>query len=192
MEFISKALLIPEAKNIRDRIDTVRRTRTSFSSKIKDEVLVIFDTTSTRDYVFSHAKNLSKLPLIDRQNNGMRLDYPAHLGSEYRVLDAYGARLRSRFGEGFRRSIKFNDDEQVLYMDICLPRTEEWIRVSAGMAKEDRGAATVEDESEARKKIQEGLGRLPILTGANSTPVQTNTGEQQLRNIWGTTNTNRR
>ena len=187
MDFISKALLIPASEHIQDRIEVVKRTRTSFSSKIKEEVLVIFDTVSTRDYVFSHAKNLAKLSPIDRKLNGMRLDYPAHLGSDYRVLDAYGAKLRSRFGEGFRRSIKFNDDEMSLYMDICLPRKEEWIRVTAGMAKEDRGTATIEDEETARRKIQEGLNMLPLLTGANSVPVQQPSGDQQMRNIWGST-----
>ena len=115
----------------------------------------------------------------------MRLDYPAHLGSDYRALDAYGARLRSRFGQGMKRSIKFNDDEQTLYMDICLPNSEEWIRVTVGMAKEDRGNNTTLNENEARRKIQEGLSLLPVLTGANAAPVASGSN---VRNIWGNTN----
>ena len=120
----------------------------------------------------------------------MRLDYPAHLGSDYRVLDAYGARLRGRFGEGFKRGLKFNDDEQTLFMDICLPGSNEWIRVTPAMAKEDRGSITIENENEARRKIQEGLSRLPLLTGANSIPVQPSDNNQNLRNIWSGNATN--
>ena len=115
----------------------------------------------------------------------MRLDYPAHLGSDYRALEAYGARLRGRFGQGMKRSIKFNDDEQALYMDICLPNSgEEWIRVTARMAREDRGNNTTLDENEARRKIQEGLSLLPTLTGANAAPVASGSN---VRNIWGRT-----
>lgn len=143
----------------------------------------MFDSVSTRDFVFSHAKNLGKIPKVDRANFGLRLDYPAHLGSDYRMLDSYGARLRSKFGEGFKRNLRFDDDEMRLFMDICLPRQEEWIRVSAKMARDDKAPTAVKDEEEARKKIAAGLENLPVLTGANSEPMDMERN-QSMRDIW--------
>ena len=163
--------------------DSVRRTRTSYTSKIKDEVLVIFDTVSSRDYIFSHAKNLGKIPKESRLLRGLRLDYPAHLGSDYRALDMYGAKLKGKFGDGFRRNMRFDDDIQGLYMDIFLPASKEWVRVSANMAKEERNVLNEFNETESRKKIQDGLRLSSILTGANALPVVP-AQEEALRDIW--------
>ena len=173
---MQKVLLVPESEKIGDRIETVRRSRTSFASKIVDEVIVIFDSSATRDYVFSHAKNLAKLPAAlnagtnSRGAYGLRLDYPAHLSSDYRALDAYGAKMRSIAGKGFKRNIRYNDDEMNLYMDVNFPGQDKWIRVSAKMAKEERTSTTVEDEERARKMIKERLSK--VLTGANAEPVE--------------------
>ena len=183
VEMIQGALLVPDSEKIADRIENVRRTRTSFTSKIADEAIVIFDSAATRDLVFSHAKNLAKIaPPAKRESLGLRLDYPAHLGSDYRALDAYGAQLRAKCEKGFRRNIRFNDDEQNLVMDINFPNQTKWIRVSAKMAKEERVLTTVDDEEEARKLIKLGLDSQTgpsALTGANSVPV--GNGQNQNR-----------
>ena len=52
VNFMHHALLVPEDEKIFDRIISVRRSRTAYSSKIKDEVIVLFDSVSTRDFVF--------------------------------------------------------------------------------------------------------------------------------------------
>ena len=101
----------------------------------------------------------------------MRLDYPAHLGSEYRALDAYGANLRTKLGVGFRRSIKFSDDDMSLYMDIYIPEAKEWIKVTANMAKEQRNFAKIDGEKEAQRKIDAFLNKAGVASGANSVPV---------------------
>ena len=172
---IQKVLLVPESEKIGERIETVRRSRTSFALKIVDEVIIIFESPATRDFVFSHAKNLAKLPAAlngggnSRGAYGLRLDYPAHLSSEYRALDAYGAKMRNMTGKGFKRNIRYNDDEMNLYMDINFPDQDKWIRVSAKMAKEEKIQSTVENEEEARRMIKERLSRVkPWLTGANA------------------------
>lgn len=171
IKFCHTILLVPEDEKVRERIKSVRRTRTAFKSKLKDEVLVTFESVASRDFIFGHAKNLSKVPVGQRDTYGMRIDYPAHLGSDYRALDSYGASLRTKFGSGFRRNIKFDDDELALYMDICLPRTEEWIRVSAGLAKEEKKTYASYNEEETRKKINNGLREAEknVLTGGNAT-----------------------
>ena len=187
VHFIYSALAVPQSEKIEDRISAVRRTRSTYSSKIKNEALVIFDTPSTRDFVFSHAKNLGKVEKAQRDNFGMRLDYPAHLGSDYRALDAYGAQLKNKFGDGFRRNVRFNDDELCLYMDIFVPQTKEWIKISAAIAKEERKMGNEITEEETKKKIRGLLERNAnaMLTGANLTPLVPSTQNAAGGNIWG-------
>ena len=174
VDFIQDVLLVPEEEKIGDRINTVRRTRSTYRSKIKDEVLAVFDSSSSRDFIFSHSKNLAAANSGPERGIGMRLDYPAHLGSNYRALDQYGASLRKKVGAGFRRNIKFNDDEYDLYMDINFPANKDrWIRVTPRMAKESRGTSNVESEAEAKDLIKQSLHGTGagILTGANTTPL---------------------
>ena len=47
VEFIYTVLQVPRTEKIEERILTTRRSRTAFSSKIKNEVIVNFDSTST-------------------------------------------------------------------------------------------------------------------------------------------------
>ena len=156
--FLQNILRIPESENVALKIESVRRTRTAYSSKIKNEVLIVFDSPSTRDFVFSHGKNLAgESKESGKPTNGMRIDYPAHLGSDYRALDSYGARLRKEAGTGFRRNIRFNDDEMGIYMDIKFPDQEKWIRVTPRMAKANRGETTIKGEEEAMSRIRESL-----------------------------------
>ena len=183
-EFLYSTLLIPRNEKIEDRILTIRRSRTAFSSKIKNEVIVIFDTTSTRDFVCSHSKNLGKLgPGLNRLEFGLRLDYPAFLGSDYRILDAYGAKLRRRFGQDFKRNMKFDDDLMALYLDIKLPN-KRWIKITPKLAREDRSIEAANNDSEARKLIEESMKEIPeenqeeMITDANATPL----GEKQKKN----------
>ena len=174
MTFLLDILLVPKDWVTPERIQSVRRTRTAYSSKIKNEVLVTFHSASERDYVFSHAKNLANS--VGPRKNGLRLDYPAHLGSDYRALDSYGARLRREAGEGFRHNIRFNDDEMGLFLDINFGKESKWIRVTPKMAKEQRDEMTVEGEEEARQMIKAGLqnagsASAGVLSGANAAPV---------------------
>ena len=178
--FETELKIKPEEIN-RSKIVSIRRTRTAYSSKIKNEVLILFDCTSTRDYFFSHAKNLSSS--LRRESVGLRLDYPAYLGSDYRALDAYGAHLRKQAGTGFRRNIRFDDDTLGLHMDVNFPSNPgKWIRVTPKLAKEHRDVATVEGEDDARKLINESL--FPrVASGANSVPINTDWRVPRTNNL---------
>ena len=55
IKFLHEKLLVPAGEEIRKRVESVRRTRTAFSSRIKNEVLITFDSSSTQDFVFSHS-----------------------------------------------------------------------------------------------------------------------------------------
>ena len=186
---IRDRLKVPLDEKIDERIESVRRTRTAFSSRIKNEILVVFDSSSTRDFVFSHGKNLAADPATGtKSTHGMRLDYPAHLGSDYRALDSYGGKLRKDVGQGFRRNIRFDDDEMGLFMDINFPEQEKWICVTPKMAREKKGENTVRGEAEAAALIDAALEGIVVVSGANSQPLpQSNSFQSE---VWRQPKTN--
>ena len=66
-------------------------------------------------------------------------------------------------------------------MDICMPNQTEWLRISADMAKAEKGALTIANEEETRKKINSFMANMPPLSGANSIPI---VDDGVIRNIW--------
>ena len=90
-----------------------------------------------RDAVASHGKDLACF-----KNNegwptaGLRLEYPGHLADDFRTLEWYGREMRLKHGRGTRRNIKFDDEEETLYIDACLPDTDYWHRINPSEAKE--------------------------------------------------------
>ena len=44
--------------------------------------------------------------------------------------------MRLKHGRGTRRNIKFDDEEETLYIDACLPDTDYWHRINPSEAKE--------------------------------------------------------
>ena len=141
----------------------------------------MFDSPSTRDFVFSHSKNLTKVSNGGQRMHGLRLDYPATLSSDYRSLDAYGAKIRMEVGAGFKRNIRYNDDDLGLVMDINFPQNpQKWIRVSSKIARENGLVTSANGDEEARELIRESLSQVDqVATGSNAVPV--NEREKQWR-----------
>ena len=46
------------------------------------------------------------------------------------MYETHGGRLKQQFGNGLKRSIKFDDTTQSLVMDTKLPEDDEWIRLN--------------------------------------------------------------
>ena len=115
IKFIRNKLLVGTSDLDDKQIVCVRRTRTPHRSKIAWEVLVTFEDKYARDLVSSCGRNLAEYVNDDGlPTAGLRLDYPAHLGAPFRLLDWYGKQMRERHGKGTRRSIKFDDEEESL------------------------------------------------------------------------------
>ena len=158
-KFIFTNLAVSKEEFEMSRIERIRRSKTPRNSKIKNEAIITFTDSSSRDFVVSHAKNLAK---FDRDVQiGMRLDYPEFLGNAYRTLEKFGAKMRARNGKEFKRSIKFNDDELTLYMDMKLPGSEEWIQVSPQIASESM-AEDEKHKSESVRRIIRANGKTAL------------------------------
>ena len=146
LNFIYDVLLVKQSELSVDRIERARRVRSSRIGQTRKEALITFVDASTRDFVISHAKNLQ----TGRENqHGVRLEYPDFLGDDFRILTKFGAKMRQKMGEGFKRNVKFNDDEMSLYVDVKFPNQDEWLAVTPEVAREtcreedQRKAATV-------------------------------------------------
>ena len=99
-----------------------------------------------------------KLPCFQKEDGspsaGMRLDYPDFLGYTFRSLDWYGRDLKNRFGQDFRQNIHFDDDRLSLCMDIRLPGSEKWDRISAELAIEEKKAFDEENEIQLKSQLR--------------------------------------
>ena len=105
-------------------------------TRIQDEVVVTFCDVQTRDMVARHATNLGRLNGTGDLSN-VRLEIPDSLTGVFRTLEQHAHEIRNEFGKGLKRRIKFDDVEQTLFMDICLPNEVEWMRVDYEFAQEE-------------------------------------------------------
>ena len=135
--FIHSTLRI-SADDMRDElIEDIRRLRSSGAGRINNEVLVIFCDIESRDLVTAHSKHLSTA--VDDQGNpkaGLRLDIPLHLMSTFKSLEAHGHKMRMRYGNDFKRHVRFDDDRKSLYLNVRLPGERLWTRISPDFARE--------------------------------------------------------
>ena len=146
-DFMIKILGIPPNCLPQDTVESIRRISTPRArrpGKIHNEVLITFKEVATRDMVYSYAPNLAKYRQ-EKSPPGVRIDFPDHLRGIFSTLEKYGATMRSELGPGLKRSIKFDDTEMSLRIDVCFPGDDDWTKVSYELARE---------EVEKRKKTE--------------------------------------
>ena len=183
IRFIRTKLLVDEATCLNNQVERVRRTRQPKRSKgrVNNEVLITFVDKFARDSVAAGAKNLAEYKdELGNPTAGLRMNYPDHLGSDFRALEWYGAEMRRVHGEGTRRSIKFEDELEGLCIDIKVPSESEWHRINPETAKDYKKRLQGSTSERARAVLEvwvndsraSGLARAP-LSGANSIPLVT-------------------
>ena len=143
--FLGELLKMPEVADI--PIEHTEKCRKVPRSPVRDEVLVRFGVATARDEVFSHASNLKG------KAAGVRLDIPEHLQADFRVLLGYGRDAATLYDGQIRRSVRFVDEEYGLCLNICLPDTDTWIRISPRQALETRKKRVVMEESRMRNAM---------------------------------------
>ena len=163
------------------KLDTIVPTAVTKRSKIRDEVLVVFADDEDRDCIKSYAAGLAS----SAGEAGLRLDIPPSLKGSLKILEQHGRGIQAMYGQQVKRSIKFDDRNDDLMMDIRLPGSTGWHNVTINQARE---AMKVREEIDAENIRACGLGkrrnapgqmapemaRALMLDGANITP---NSGE---------------
>ena len=104
------------------------RDKDASAARVKDEVLVTFETARERDEIRGFAKNLEK------KGRGLRLEVPDHLWPSFRVLQELGYELRQKCNN-LRRNVLFDDRNKDLKMDFSNDGAE-WRSVSPSEARE--------------------------------------------------------
>ena len=137
-DFFLKVLEIPESHLPEDSVENIRRiyparTRGKHTTRVKDEVRVLFKDVQTRDMVHSYAPNLA----AKRDTAGMRLEVPGHLLGHFKSLERYGRHLKALHGPDLRWHIKYDDVELSMFLNVKLAEGESWNRVDSDHAKEE-------------------------------------------------------
>ena len=88
-----------------------KRAQPNRNSTIKNKVVVCFTSPQDRDYVKSQA-----FKLAGKKDHSLRLELPAHLLGQHRVLSTAGQELRAGV-QGTRTNIKFDDENLRLVLD---------------------------------------------------------------------------
>ena len=102
------------------------RDKDQSNPRVKDEVLVVFDTARERDEVRAHARNLEK------KGRGLRLEIPDHLWPSFRVLQDLGYELKQK-NPALRRNVLFDDSRRDLRLDFS--KGDEWKSVTPDEAR---------------------------------------------------------
>ena len=135
-DFAIDALLIPDGIFQETKIQEIIRVRNSPSGRVHMEARVTFDQTNDRDYFSSKARNLAEYRDQDgHPQAGVRLDVPPFLMSTFKQLNDHGYDIRSVHGRETKRYIKFDDERLSLVLEVMLPNTSKWIRVSPEQAR---------------------------------------------------------
>ena len=157
--FLLNKLEVPAADISPDQIEDIRRQRLAKNSKVKLEVMVVFKNVDTRDFIASHSRNLAGFQ--DASGNPtatVRMEVPMHLRGVKKELEEYGYLLKYETGmqKDFKRSIKFNDAEQTLYMDVLYPGEKRWAKITYEQARDGNKQNNLEMAAKSRSKGNSG------------------------------------
>ena len=150
--FVFDCLRVPHSSFSREDVQDVRKTlprsakrnaKTATNARpteiVHDEIIITLRSITVRDFLLSHSFNLaSYTDKNGKPTAGVRLEAPEHLTGQFQDFLAYGRVLHGIHGSGFKRNIKFDDRERSLYMDVKLPKADEWFRVDHDLAIENR------------------------------------------------------
>ena len=115
---------------------SVRRVPFGPSAKIKNEVVVTYQTTEARDVVKGAARNLAG----KSSDYGIRLELPNYLKSAMTALQSVSYSVKQRFPLA-RRNVLFDDSTLDLVLDICTGEGQEWRRITSAQAKQRKKKA---------------------------------------------------
>lgn len=160
--FAHNVLLIEDGDFDGGDVHQIRKIKTLRTAAIKNECIVIFKDTETRDFFLSHAKNLASARNADDNTKyNIRLEIPGHLMECFKTLDRHGHILKGIHGQDFRRHVKMDDQNESLYLDVRVKQGEQWERVYPEFAKSEREIRERRFASARRHRISSLRDDLP-------------------------------
>ena len=98
------------------------------AAKDRNEILATFESAEDRDLVKAAGVNLA-----GKKEVGMTIHVPGFLVDNLLVLNAIGYKIKTRHN-GVKRSVKFDDRLQDIYLDICV--AGKWKKITPDEARE--------------------------------------------------------
>ena len=152
--FLQGALLLSKTEVDSLGIDWVERTRVAPRSKIHNEVRILLPDPRTRDFLASKGRMLSTyVDNARRPTAGFRMDIPDYLAKDYKILEDYAFRMREAHGRDTRKSIRYDDNGYTIYLDLKLPGSMSWLRITPDLARELRERRNKDDIEAARPML---------------------------------------
>ena len=133
---------------------TVRRIPSGPAARIKNEAIVVFQSTDIRDAVRGAARNLAG----KGSDYGIRLELPNHLKSAMKVLQSVSYDLKQRHPES-RRNVLFDDEAMDLVLDVCIDG-QTWRRITTAQAKTRSKKTKAKKTSDRMNLDEEELDKL--------------------------------
>ena len=93
----------------------------------RGEILAVFETKEDRDAVKAGGINLA-----GKKDVGMSVHVPGHLMDNLVALNGVGFLIKNKHN-GVKRAIKFDDQRQDIYLDICI--NNNWRRITPAEAR---------------------------------------------------------
>lgn len=84
---------------------------------------------------------------------GFRMDVPDYLGRDFKTLTDYGFRMRCVHGEEIRRYVKYDDDCYSLYLELRLPGSQNYLRITPNMVRSFSKEGEMEEIIKVRKAL---------------------------------------
>ena len=122
-KFMLQALNMSSTEHSETKIESIRRVRSSPAARTHHEALITFGDPEQRDFVFSRGKFLSEYVQDGKPTAGMRMDIPAGLVDTHKLLNDLGYQIKRRFGANTRKYVKFDTNNDNLYLEVRLPES---------------------------------------------------------------------
>ena len=157
-DFLNRALGITGERMDELGIERMERTGIPDNETVHNELRIILSSTEARDYIYSRGPRLARYVDEDKKPTaGFRVEVPDYLAGEWRLLDDLGYRLKREHGPGTKKYIKYDDYNYSLYLEVRLPGSSNWTRISPESADRMK-----------RKKDKEDLAHLIGGTGSRT------------------------
>ena len=135
-DFAIEALQLTPESIRNTKYASIIRVRNSPTANVFLEVCVTFQTVEERDFYLSRARLLAEFKDDQgRSQAGIRLDIPPFLMSTFKILNGHGHEIRNMHGRDTKRYIKFDEDRLTLMLEVRLPSSSKWIRITPEQAR---------------------------------------------------------
>ena len=182
-KFMTGALEMTESEYDGLSILNVRRVRSAPAARVHNEILITMAEPEQRDFVFSRGNRLSQFVKDGKPTAGIRMDVPADLVDTHKLLNDLGYQIKRKFGPNTRKYVKFDSEQETLFLEVRLPDSFNWLRITPEMA---RGMKQKYDEKELHRlnsispaarlsaplsaEQQQRPGRNPRMNGSGGMP----------------------